>query len=148
MSVEDWLPPFDSDLANDSCDLNRSLAAFPGNGWSTSEPVFAEMRCHAKTLTVQGQSADRIRRPRHHAADPEQLYESFNSTPESSNQCPLLPSMGWMPDDQTALVRWQAQTLAAVLFLTAIKKERLSTPSPVNVDRRRAGLSSRTRTSG
>lgn len=84
MSVEDWLPPFDSDLANDSCDLNRSLAAFPGNGWSTSEPVFAEMRCHAKTLTVQGQSADRIRRPRHHAADPEQLYESFNSTPESS----------------------------------------------------------------
>jgi len=38
MTASDWLPPFDSDLANDSCDLNRSLAAFPGNGWSTSEP--------------------------------------------------------------------------------------------------------------
>ena len=37
-TASDWLQPFDSDLANDCCDLKQSLAVFPANGWSTSEP--------------------------------------------------------------------------------------------------------------
>jgi hypothetical protein len=64
------LPPFDSDLANDSCDLKRSSTAFLANVWSTSEPDIRQLRRRAKTLNVRGQSADRIRRPRHHASDP------------------------------------------------------------------------------